>query len=757
MKKFYIFVAIASIAATASLSCTKEVQNESTSNEKETIPFTVFANSTQTKTTNDGLNTNWSDGDKINVFHAVAGSTTYINDGAFTLVNAATGEFSGSLASALSTGTNYDWYMIYPYNSNLTTPATTSTKGSGNYDYFTIGGKSQVQTGNNSTAHLCGSIIPFAGKRTDVADDVTPSLTLNPLTSVIAVNVTNNSGAELSVADISFKATESVVGTYFVNFAGASPVYTATQDYYVSTSAPLTVTSGTLANGSSAKYYIAIKPFTVSSGTLTLSVNGYERNKTISSETNFVAGHIKTLNFNYDEVIAAPISTESSDLTVNFEESDFTASTTYNNQTVEYNGPDGYQWGTLSGHVSTSGALAGTKSAQIRWYTSNAETISNTFTKYRMTSVGSVTFKAKNNTGASGVGLNVYYSLDNRSSWTLAGEYALTAETETYTLGLSEVKSNVAFKFEVKLPSPLPASSQTVYLDDIVFSKTVLNQTATSAPVAASDITATGATLNGSINLVNGAFLSSVTDAGFYYKAPSDGSYTKVSVSIPLTSSSISKTLTGLTTDVTYTYYTYVKYGTGAEVNSLPTTLTVTPSSTPSPKDYYKLVTSVSGITAGTYVVGALRSTSATDNFYFAKASCSSGDWVVSDGYVTVADADGVRRFETKDLPSGAVEFTLTGDNTNGFTITNGTKYLYYTSYASRKLGFATDKGTFKCKFEAKSSPLITGGVIIKMNNSGDDNGDYIITENSTGTGAIRGYPSTTGRGIYLFKKVNEI
>lgn len=35
----------------------------------------------------------------------------------------------------------------------------------------------------------------------------------------------------------------------------------------------------------------------------------------------------------------------------------------------------------------------------------------------------------------------------------------------------------------------------------------------------------------------------------------------------------------------------------------------------------YQMVTSVNDISAGTYVVGALRSTSATNNFYFGKAS----------------------------------------------------------------------------------------------------------------------------------------
>ncbi len=171
-------------------------------------------------------------------------------------------------------------------------------------------------------------------------------------------------------------------------------------------------------------------------------------------------------------------------------------------------------------------------------------------------------------------------------------------------------------------------------------------------------------------------------------------------------------------------------------------------------KDYYKLVTSVDDITAGTYVVGALRSTSASNNFYFGKATVSSGDWVVSDNYVTVAEDNGVRRFEVNNLPTGAVEFTLTGDNTNGFLISNGTNYLYYTASSNRKLAFAAAGSSQKWTVSSVGDAFITGGVALKAVTT---SGNYTISENSTATGAIRGYASTTVyRAIYLFKKVTE-
>ena len=209
----------------------------------------------------------------------------------------------------------------------------------------------------------------------------------------------------------------------------------------------------------------------------------------------------------------------------------------------------------------------------------------------------------------------------------------------------------------------------------------------------------------------------------------------------------------------TFTMTDYVTYDisvVASASDAIPATATTSvtltdPSS--NTKDYYKMVTNIDDITSGTYVVGALRSTTASNNFYFGKANVSSGDWVVSDNYITVTASNGVRKFETKDLPSGAVEFTLTGTNSSGFTICNGSNYLYFTENSNRKLAFAAAGSTQKWKVNFKSNPLITGGVYL----SAVGNTTYTISENSTATGAIRGYASTTAyRAIYLFKKVTE-
>lgn len=286
------------VAIAALSSCNKELTDP---NEgiKGGIPFEITAASVDTKTAIDGFATSWVANDAINLFHAVAKSTIYTSDGEFTIANEdlEAKKFKGTLPAALEAG-NYDWYAFYPYSKYNTTPAGSSQS---DFGYTTIGGTSQTQTGNSSTAHLCGKPCPLYGVATAVASDVAPSIVMNHLTSIVEVNVTNNSGNELTVSSVSFTGTEDIVGTYYINFTQTPVVYTSRGESYVSKTASLNVADGeAIAAGSSAKFYIAIKPFTVSNGVLKVAVNGYEKEIEISNKTVFAAGNIKKINFNYN-------------------------------------------------------------------------------------------------------------------------------------------------------------------------------------------------------------------------------------------------------------------------------------------------------------------------------------------------------------------------------------------------------------------------------------------------------------------------
>lgn len=294
MKKSFFTAAGLMLFALAFSSCQKEpVESAPAVSEPN---FTLFAQpSSATKTTNDGLETKWAEGDAINVFHAAAGTTTYVSDGQFSLKDTESGKFDGTV-SGLDADASYDWYAFYPYISQITTPANKS-------GYATVGGTSQTQKGNDSMAHISGKACPLYGVAKGVAYDETPSIEMNHLASVIKVNVTNNSGDDLTVSSIAFTGTEDIVGTYYINFAASPVTYTSSGNDYVSETATLTVNNGeAIENGSSSSFYIAIKPFTAKSGsTLKLSVNGYEKNITLPSDVTFTAGHIRTLGFNFDK------------------------------------------------------------------------------------------------------------------------------------------------------------------------------------------------------------------------------------------------------------------------------------------------------------------------------------------------------------------------------------------------------------------------------------------------------------------------
>ena len=306
MKTRFFSLSALAVAAIALFGCDKtSVEIVKADN----VPFEFIA-SEITKTSNDGVHTNWVADDQVNLFHAEASTSSYVDDGAYTA--AASGvstNFTGTLASEL-TADNYDWYAIYPYSSYVHTPASVSS------GYITIcsafNGK-QIQTGNSNMAHIAGANYPVAGKVLNVAKESVPVIPMSHITSLIAVNVTNGTESPITVSQIVFTGTESVVGTYYVNFTGSPVVFTPNDPGKVSNSATLQVTSGSaIAKNASATFYLAVKPFTApKDGTLTLAVtadNG-EQSKDLVLSTSaftFASGQKNTLNFTYNKAAGGP-------------------------------------------------------------------------------------------------------------------------------------------------------------------------------------------------------------------------------------------------------------------------------------------------------------------------------------------------------------------------------------------------------------------------------------------------------------------
>lgn len=303
MKKLSLFLGMALAASLSLTNCTEKIEGPIAPATPAGIPFEISAD-ISTKTTNDGLETKWAEGDAINLFHAEAGATEYVSDNDFTLDATRVGVFTGNLTGELDASKSYDWYAIYPYNNKVTTPAARES-GWLLLGQTTSGTFSTTQTGNDSKAHLCGAALPLYGVAKGLASDIKPEIAMNNLASVVAVKVKNTTTEPLVVKSVSFTSTENIVGTYYIDFTGENVVYTGSGDKYVSATASLTVNDGeAIAANSEATFYIPIKPHSVKTGsTLKISVNGYEKPLTLPKDVTFTAGKIKTLAFNYNKVV----------------------------------------------------------------------------------------------------------------------------------------------------------------------------------------------------------------------------------------------------------------------------------------------------------------------------------------------------------------------------------------------------------------------------------------------------------------------
>ena len=303
MKKISVYFGIIAAAALTLVSCAKEIDNPNIVEEptiEEGIPFQIVANPV-TKTTIAGLQTAWAADDQINLFHAVAGSTTYVDDSIFSIAagDLASGTFTGTVKSPVpASGNTYDWYAIYPYSEYTTSVHNTSGR-------YYIGSRSdevQTQTGNSSTAHLAGPNYPLFGKATGVAYDATPSITLSPIASFIEIKVTNKNDNPLTVTTITFTAPDGseIVGSYIIDFE-ASPLTITKYSTYASDAATLNITGGTpIAKDAYATFYLAVKPFSTTSGDdIKVSVNGHEKTIHTTKDFTFQAGKMKTVNFDY--------------------------------------------------------------------------------------------------------------------------------------------------------------------------------------------------------------------------------------------------------------------------------------------------------------------------------------------------------------------------------------------------------------------------------------------------------------------------
>ena len=189
MKRLFYFWATLATVLTLT-NCQKE--EFANGGQEDNADKFVIQLSTPTKTANDGLHTVWETGDKVNVFHAEAGTKNYINDGAFVCSGGIA--FSGNLGKELEAGKSYDWYIAYPYSENMETPKSMSVSIT----------RAQVQSEDGNMGHLCKSLCPLFGKVKGISADQEVKLTMEHLVTVIKIKVTNYEADPCLLETVSF-------------------------------------------------------------------------------------------------------------------------------------------------------------------------------------------------------------------------------------------------------------------------------------------------------------------------------------------------------------------------------------------------------------------------------------------------------------------------------------------------------------------------------------------------------------------------
>lgn len=141
----------------------------------------------------------------------------------------------------------------------------------------------------------------------------------------------------------------------------------------------------------------------------------------------------------------------------------FVASTVYNNTTEKLFGPSGFQWATYYGTPSTTSAISGGQSAQMRWYTSAPTNLGYIVSKFTVTGATQVVFDSKSTRS---LNVEVSYSTDG-TTWSGAEVITLTSTTASYTYDVTETGA-IYIRFKIVLPTTNPTDNAYLYIDNIL-------------------------------------------------------------------------------------------------------------------------------------------------------------------------------------------------------------------------------------------------------------------------------------------------
>lgn len=291
MKKFIFSLAAFAAMATA---CQVEDINETATPAGETFTITADIAATKTSLTvgEDGYKVDWEADDALSVVAKYA-------DGSYAGYEFTKGEgntFSGEVNNAANIE---EVYVLYPYD---------SYQKSINEQYGTLNGYIGIgeklsQSGVDNTEHIDGNLYGYS-----TVTEGTAKVDMKHATTLFEIILTNNSGADMEIANISLSDSKGskLTGKFYIN-----PVSGELQAASSAiSSASLSTVNATLENGVTRKFYITTAPFELAADeNITINVTASDGAtasvvKTIpdAEHGKFVAGTVNHINVTLDEV-----------------------------------------------------------------------------------------------------------------------------------------------------------------------------------------------------------------------------------------------------------------------------------------------------------------------------------------------------------------------------------------------------------------------------------------------------------------------
>ena len=161
--------------------------------------------------------------------------------------------------------------------------------------------QAQTQNGTDNASHIAAPLYGYA----TVTAEGTPVVEMKHASTLFEVIVTNNAGKEISVSNIKVtnSGNKSMIGTFYIN-----PQTGALKEgQYVSATANLNVTNGTIADNAKGNFYFTSAPFELAAGsTLTVTITTGDGESTIVKNiveaSAFEAGKVNHINVTVEEI-----------------------------------------------------------------------------------------------------------------------------------------------------------------------------------------------------------------------------------------------------------------------------------------------------------------------------------------------------------------------------------------------------------------------------------------------------------------------